>query len=259
MTMMKNRLTLFPLLMLMPFAMATKVQEPLTKSYYDADLYVNYVGVDKDRPSAQNVCYEIEVKNIGENHIAPFYNVPFIADSTKRVYYLDLEQTNQVFKNQAIAPGQSEKFHTYVDSSFSFAQRFDATFTCYSHPLPEIDFSGAEIKEDYKEKNQYVLKVDNNKIPNENLALFIDVTYKGEGKSFYMYFNGSNRTFATNEKLDLKELTINKISAYREVNKGSNNNNSTSTMLWILLGIFLALILSAILVPVILTAVKKRR
>ena len=173
--------------MLMPFAMATKVQEPLTKSYYDADLYVNYVGVDKDR------------------------------------------------------------------------QRFDATFTCYSHPLPEIDFSGADIKEDYKEKNQYVLKVDNSKIPNENLALFIDVTYKGEGKSFYMYFNGSNRTFATNEKLDLKELTINKISAYREVNKGSNNNNSTSTMLWILLGIFLALILSAILVPVILTAVKKRR
>ena len=45
--------------MLMPFAMATKVQEPLTKSYYDADLYVNYVGVDKDRPSPQNVCYEI--------------------------------------------------------------------------------------------------------------------------------------------------------------------------------------------------------
>ena len=243
----------------MPFTMATKAQEPLTKSYYDADLYVNYVGVDKDRLGPQNVCYEIEVKNIGESHIAPFYDVPFIADSTKRVYYLDLEQTDQVFKNQAIAPCQSERFHTYVDSEFSFAQRFDATFTTYSHPLPDVDFSGAEIKEDYKENNQYVLKVDNNKIPNENLALFIDVTYKGEGKSFYMYFNGSNRTFATNEKLDLKELTINKISAYREVNKGSNNTNNTSTMLWILLGIFLALILSAILVPVILAAVKKRR
>ena len=246
--------------MIMPMMMATKAQEPMTKSYYDADLYVNYVGVDKDRPSSQNVCYEIEIKNIGESHIAPFYNVPFIADSTRRVYYLDLEQTNQVFKNQAIAPGRSEKYRTYVDSSFSFAQRFDATFTTYSHPLPEVDFSGAEIKEDYKVKNQYVLKVDNDKIPSENLALFIDVTYKGEGKSFYMYFNGNNRTFSTNEKLDLKELTINKISAYREVSKNTGNScNNTSTVLWILLAIFLTLILTAILTPVIVTAVRRRR
>ena len=260
MTMMKNRLTLLPLLMVMPMMMAAKAQEPMTKSYYDADLYVNYVGVDKDRPSSQNVCYEIEVKNIGENHIAPFYNVPFIADSTKRVYYLDLEQTNQVFQNQAIAPGQSEKYRTYVDSSFSFAQRFDATFTCYSHPLPEVDFSGAEIKEDYKVNNQYVLKVDNSKIPEYNLALFVDVTYRGESKSFYMYFNAANRTFATNEKLDLKELSIKKISAYKEVNKNTGNScNNTSTTLWILLGIFLTLILSAILTPVIITSVRRRR
>ena len=260
MTMMKNRLKLFPLLMIMPMMMATKAQEPMTKSYYDADLYVNYVGVDKDRPSDKNVCYEIEVKNIGEKHITPFFSVPFTADSTRRTYYLELEQTNQVFQDQAIAPGQSEKFYTYVDSSFNFAQRFDAAFACYSHPISDVDFSGAEIKEDYKQKNQYVLKVDNNRIKDYNLALFIDVNYKGENKSFYMYFNPANRTFNTNEKLDLSELTIKKITAYQEVEKNTGNScTSTSTVLWVLLGIFLTLILSAILTPLIITSAKRRR
>lgn len=246
--------------MLMPAMMASKTQEPVTRSYYDADLYVNYVGVDKDRKDSNNVCYEIEVKNVGSSHIAPFTTVPFLADSTKRTYYLELEQTNQIFKDQAIAPGKAEKYYTYVDSSFSFAQRFDATFACYSHPFYDVDFSGAEIKNDYKHAKQYVLKVDNDKIPEYNLALFIDVTYKGEDKSFYMYFNSTNRTFKTNDELDLNELTIKKITAYKEQEKSTGNScASTNTTLWILLCVFFTLILSAILTPVIITSARKSR
>ena len=115
-------------------------------------------------------------------------------------------------------------------------------------------------EEDYKKANQYVLRVDNDKIPELNLALFIDVTYKGEDKSFYMYFNSTHRTFTANEKLDLDQLTIKKITAYEEVekNRGSSCTNTNST-LWILLICFFALILGAILTPVLITSSARRR
>lgn len=259
---MTNRLKLFPLLMLLPACMANsaKPTKKYTKNYDNVDIYVNYVGVDENRKTENNVCYEIEVKNVGSSHIAPVTTVPFRSDSESRIYYLDLEAINPIFSEQSIAPGQSAKYHTYVNDKFSFEQRFDAVFTTYIHEVEDCNFDGAVIKEDYKKANQYVLKVDNNKIPDTNMALFIDVTYKGEENSFYMYFNPKHRTFTTNEKLDLDQLTINKITAFEEQRKDTGNScTTTNSTLWILLGIFFALILGAILTPVIITAVRRNR
>ena len=258
---MTNRMKLFPLLMMMPLCMANSpAPKKVTTSYDNVDIYVNYVGVDEKKKTENNVCYEIEVKNVGSKHIAPFTTVPFVASDNGRVYNLDLEPVNPVFSEQSIGPGKSEKYYTYVSSGFSFAQRFDARFSTYYYELPDVKFNGAEIKEDYKKANQYVLKVDNEQIPRYNLALFIDVTYKGVDKSFYMYFNTTNRTFRTEEKLDLDQLTIKKISAYEEVAKNKGNScGMTNSALWILLITFFALILGAILTPVIITSARKRR
>ena len=231
----------------------------VTKAYDNVDIYVNYVGVDSERKGNENVCYEIEVKNVGASHIAPFTTVPFVSGTSGKMYNLNLEPVNPIFSEESIAPGQSGKYLTYVSNTFSFAQRYDAKFTTYAYK-ENVDFNGTEIKEDYKKANQYVLRVDNDKIPELNLALFIDVTYKGEDKSFYMYFNGSHRTFTANEKLDLDQLTIKKITAYEEVekNRGSSCTNTNST-LWILLICFFALILGAILTPVLITSSARRR
>lgn len=257
---MTNRIKLLPLLMLMPVCMANSpAPKNVTKSYDNVDIYVNYVGVDSERNSNENVCYEIEVKNVGDSHIAPFTTASFIAESTGAMYNLNLEPVNPLFKEQSVAPGHSEKYLTYVNNRFSFAQRFDAKFITYAYLQTDVNFNGAEIKEDFKKANQYVLKVDNDKIPEMNLALFIDVTYKGEDKSFYMYFNGNNRTFMANEKLDLNQLTIKKITAYEERNKDKGNScTTTNSTLWILLICFFALILGAILTPVLVTSATRR-
>lgn len=247
--------------MLMPVCMANSpAPKTVTRAYDNVDIYVNYVGVDSERKGNENVCYEIEVKNVGDRHIAPFDTVSFVAESSGRMYNLNLEPVKPIFNEQSIAPGQSEKYYTYVSNTFSFAQRLDAKFTAYSNLQFDLNFNGAEIKEDYKKANQYVLKVDNDKIPEMNLALFIDVTYKGEDKSFYMYFNGNNRTFTTNEKLDLDQLTIKNIIPYEEVNKDRGNScTTTNSTLWILLICFFALILGAILTPVLITSSRRNR
>ena len=256
--MMKNRLTLLPLIMLMPLMMASKAQEPVKELYDNVDIYVNYVGVDASRGDRDNVCYEVKIDNAGDKHIAPFSSASF--RNYYQTYQLGLEPKEQLFTDQVIAPGKSDTYYTYVSKNFDFAQRYDVYFNVYSHKITDIDFTGAEIKEDYKKSNQYVLKVDAKKIPNETLALFIDVTYNGEFKSFYMYFNATNRTFTTNEKLDLDQLKINQITAYKEQERVSSSScNNGSTVLWVLLGIFFTLILSAILTPVIITAARRNR
>ena len=243
--------------MMSPLLMATATSPTLTTYYEDVDVRVNYIGEDTTRNDINNICYEVEVKNVGSKHIAPFTTALFIEDRTGRGFNIPLEQTSQVFVNQTIAPNGTEKYHTYVSKSFDFAQRFDVRFNCYEIEV-NVDFTGAEIKEDYKQNNRYVLKVSNSQIPDKNLALFLDVTYKGEEKSFYMFFNSANRTFNTNEKLDLKQLTINNITAYREAAPAKNSRWSLNTVLWILLAVFFSLILAAILVPVIITSIKRR-
>ena len=254
---MKKGLKVFPLLMMLPMMMANSpAPKPVTRDYQDVDIYVNYVGVDENIKGKNNVCYEVEIKNAGKGYIAPFTYAYF--KSSDGGATLNLEQTNQIFTNQTIAPGKAEKYHTYVPQSFDFAKRYDVTFQAYTYPMEDVDFSGAVIKEDYKKSNQYVLKVDNDKVSSVNTALFIDVTYDGVDMCFYMFFNANNRTFTTNEKLDLDKLKINKITAYEE-RASTTYNSAWGTFLWVLLILFFAIILSAILTPIIITSVRRSR
>jgi len=259
--MMNNKIKLFPLLMMMPLLMGNSpARQPSTAEYTDVDIYVNYVGVDKSKTTEDNVKYDIKVKNVGSKYIIPSQQpVRFYNPESYDTYYLDFEPTNQVFAYQAIAPGQEGNYITYTNQYFNFAQRYDVSFDVYQYLVEEADFTGASIKKDFKNNNTYILKVDNSKVPDLNLALLIDVEYKGDDLSFYMNFDNRSRTFTTLEELDLNQLKIKNITAYRETMGSSSYRTSTNFILMMILIIFFAITLTAILVPTLITAARRNK
>ena len=230
---------------------------PVRANYHDFSVKIVNSGKETDRYYGAYY-YDFEITNTGEEYAAIDYFRSFEEiNNWQNVQYIYFDEDYQIFMNPALAPGQTGTFRAHMDRAYELKDDLVFESEYYMYPIKDIEFNNPKILK-YKEKNTYVFKADIKHFEDINYALFIDVTYQGQPRSFYVYFNRSDRTFRTYQELDLNQLEITGVRAYKE--RASSRGYQLSTSQIVAMTVVFTLLLSAILVPVIIvTETKKRR
>ena len=258
---MKKLAKALPLLFVFPLLMAGAMPMPATERYSDLDVKVKYLGEDKER-YYETHGYELEVTNTGEEY-SYFYTIHGYEKSgnvdKNHVYFL-VDEINPVFYQQALAPGQTETYVSYLSEKAEITDSFIYEAECYTTRLDDVLFENPEIVKYYKEEKTYVFKANIKNGSDTNYALFVDLMYRGKQYTLYMYYNRQNHTFRTYEDLDLSQLEIKGVHVYQEVAALSNNNLLTfDAITVVIILVVLALLLGAILIPVVVVFYKKKK
>lgn len=248
-----------PILLTAPLLMANSAMpEPVTKEYQDLDVSINFVKKVTNEYHYETFEYEVDVDNVGQEYtmMTNLYCFSKDDDDTKPSTNLWFSTEGQVFMDQALAPGHKGKYIAHSDRTLKFDDSYIYQSEYYYIPL-DVTINKPQIVK-YKEENTYVLKLGAGSTSGLSCGLFVDVEYKGEDQCFFMRFVDNDHTFRTYRPLDLKQLTIKDVHAYK-IHYIDTKSFEFNTFTIVLTAIIFLLIAGAILVPVFVVSHKKKR
>lgn len=257
---MKRMKKLALLIPVLPLLMATKaLPDPVAEReiYSDISISGTYLGTT-GRIDPIEYQYELDVENTGsENAI-----LSFIYEYGK--IYLDFSGYNNshLFSEQMLAPGEHEKVIVKTDKSDSISDwsKYGIALFHYSIVDEDVSFENLSFKNTKYAYGfyYYVLEGKTNNLSDFYYDLVFDVTYKGEDYSFS--YNLHYDKITTREELDLAQLEIKNVKAYRSSYKKVEEANwALLFVIAIIAMLFIIFILIPGLIILIVTLSVKHR
>ena len=269
----KDKKTLLPLSVLLPLLMSNSpVVYPDIESY--KDVVVTCVHDDTYVPSSESYHgdkYSFTIENQGNRY--PILESWLITlDGDLALYEIE----GKLFSNEVVPPSETKTYSVIARASQSLDGKNEGwEFEALSLEDENVTFSEYTISEGKSSdsENTYFYDVFANVegLGDYEYNVVVDVTYKDVPYAFEMEIYGDQRRLGTvvaTEKLDLSEMTINSIKAYRstdnrynwweETVKGFQKRFSDpSFLLWFIVSVslFLAVVI-AIALPSYLVFVK---
>ena len=206
---MKKVIKVLPILLATPLMMANSpAPAPISENYTNLNMSLTYQGIDDKDGRYDKYAYLINITNNGDQYVAPYYTIYFYEEGARyNSHWLAIDNYQQVFSYESIAPGQTATFIGHTSETIDTSKEFVCQME-YFLIEEKMNFSNYEIKKYRNQKNTYILKTDVAKPSSYYCCVFVDVTYKGEPHTLCIQnFTRNDRTFTTNEELDLDQLT----------------------------------------------------
>ena len=243
---MKKLALLIPVL---PLLMATTALPSPTASiekYKDISISGTYLGTT-NQFDPKEYQYELDIENTGSEHAILSMSYEY---STIYLYY-DGFSNSPLFSNHMLVPGGHEKIKVKTDKSDTISDwsKYGIALCHYSILDEDVTFKDLSFKE-AKYANGYSFYVLEGKINNLSdfyYDLVFDVTYKGEDYSFS--YNLRDDKITTREELDLTQLEIKNVKAYRSSYKKVEEANWALLLVIAIIAIIAMLFIIFILIP----------
>ena len=231
---------------------------PTINQYFGVQVNMTKTG---NKNVAGEDLYDVTVNNIGDKCIIRQSYITGCSEeetspsiSVGWSYY-----TSYIFNNWIIAPGQSINFVTpiYGEEKEDYSG-YTWSSSTYEIACPEVSFIDLAIVK----TGVHTYKLDGkiNNLDDHYYSAVLEVTYKDKDYAFEVAISqGDSRVIPTKEDLDLDKLTIKKVTVYRSAYNTYKQNYRIYYMPYIFLGVFILLISSFIVVPIIIViSVNKR-
>ena len=242
----KNLALLIPVL---PLLMATKASPSPTANsdkYFDISISGTYLGTTNQiDPTIYQ--YELDVENTGNEHAI----ISFIYEYG--TIYLDFSSysNTRLFSSSMLAPGEHEMINVKTDKSDTIDDwsRYGIALFSYSILDEDVSFENLSFKNTRYANGYYyyVLQGKINNLSDFYYDLVFDVTYKGEDMSFS--YNLYQNAISTREELDLNQLKIKGVKAYRSSYKKVEEANWALLFVIGIIAIIAMLFIIFILIP----------
>ena len=248
------------LIPVLPLLMATTaLPSPVAEKeiYSDISISGTYLGTTSQF-DPKEYQYELDIENTGsENAILSFiYEYGTI--------YLDFSgyTNSHLFSEQMLAPGEHEKVKVKTNKSDSVSDwsKYGIALYHYSIVDEDVSFENLSFKNTKYAHGYYyyVLEGKINRLSDFYYDLVFDVTYKGEDMSFS--YNLYQNAISTREELDLNQLKIKGVKAYRSSYKKVGETNwALLFVIAIIAMLFIIFILIPGLIILIVTLSVKHR
>lgn len=218
----KNLALLLPVL---PFLMATAALPSPTASiekYSDIAISGTYLGpTGQINPNMYE--YELDIENIGSENAILSLTYEY---STIYLTYDDFSGS-PLFSKHLLAPGKHGKIMVKTDHSSIINDWSKYGITLYSYSIVD---EGVSLKNLSFEKTKYsngyyyyVLKGEIKNVSDFYYDFVFDVVYKGEEYSFS--YNLHQNSISVREELDMDELEIKNVKAYRSSYQKAQETN----------------------------------
>lgn len=260
---MNKAFKLFPILMSAPFLMANSpMPVPVRKNYNDIEATIHYQGID-DYDRYDKYAYLVTITNTGKEYVAPYSILQFHHQNYENYYYFSLENHDQLFMNETIAPGQTKTYLSHSSTQIDTSKEYVFEMECFNNPEEKMTFSNSEIKKYRNQPLTYILKTNVSNVGDYYYCLFLDITYQDKPYTFCIdSFTKGTRTFTTYKELELDKITINGIHAYRSSNntyKGGFYIDTSTILEFITIAAFILSVGAAIAIPTSITAARRRK
>lgn len=243
------------LLSTLPFLMATSPlppKEPSKTRYDDISIEISYLGIAEEYSGYTRHQYQLDVKNIGEE--CAFYYLQQ-ESGTKPIFYFDIKQSDSIFYSEMLKPSE----HMIVKIGWKDEISDWSIYHFYSEKLSTIDedvtFTGIYLDKTNTSREDIFTYELKGKISNINnhyyYGYLLDVSYSG--KNYVVYMN-PEYGLQTKIELDLNQLTINDVKAYRSTYQKSNETGLNVFYHFMQYGIFYLLGIFVVL-PIIIIGV----
>lgn len=237
----KGLIKFTPLFVVLPFLMATSPlppSEPSRTEYHDISVSVTQLGESQRYQGKQE--YQLDVENIGEECA---FKCIRQANDTRPILSFDVQTNDSIFYEEMVKP--SEHFLVNVIAS----EEDDwSSFNFYSEKLSIFDEAvtyenlSFSFEKSYG-MNNYIYELKG-KISHTDTRYYygyiVDVSYLG--KEYSLYINPEDG-LRTKEELNLDELTINSLKAYRSSYERTNESRITIFYHFLQYGFLYALVL----------------
>ena len=218
----KNLALLIPVL---PLLMATKASPSPTANsdkYFDISISGTYLGTTNQiDPTIYQ--YELDVENTGNEHAI----ISFIYEYG--TIYLDFSSysNTRLFSSSMLAPGEHEMINVKTDKSDTIDDwsRYGIALFSYSILDEDVSFENLSFKNTRYANGYYyyVLKGEIKNVSDFYYDFVFDVVYKGEEYSFS--YNLHQNSISVREELDMDELEIKNVKAYRSSYQKAQETN----------------------------------
>lgn len=198
--------------MVVPFIMGTKALNNPTPSKGRCDnisLNFSYIGINSDYFDYHS--YEIEIENTGDECV--FHSLYQDYDDENRLS-IDNKNNDSLFSGEMFKP--SEHHTVVVNSKNEITDWSNYHFYVQKLDIPDegVTYSDLHLEKTSTSSSAstYYLRGEiNNRAGNYYYGYIADISYKGNDYSVYF----SDKGITAKEDLDLEQLTINNLKAYR--------------------------------------------
>ena len=259
---MKNRKSLIPLLIILPFLMANAPAPSPTYGKYE-DVSFNVVSctpVDYGE-GTQRYNYVFEVTNTGN-----LYAMGSFVITTKDNDYqktLNCQKHKLLFKNEVLAPGQTERY-TYSDYyELSNDLITYVSTNCLIIEDTNVKYSDITITADKDRVRTYNVKMKTTNLGDYYYGAVFDVNYKGQAYSFTANAKDNIKFYTDTVELDLTQLEVTNVRFFRSSYNTYKVGRVIAAVINVMIGCFIffvvAGITAAIVVPIAVSRRRRRR
>jgi len=219
----KRKKALLTSILVLPLLMSNSIM-PLPSSDYDYESFVLscvHDGTYEVADSYTKEKYLITIENQGDRYPEIFRD--FILNDH---YFHSFDWKDKLFQDEVVPSGETKTYSLITKDKLPLNEGEEDEWNFSSLNLPDenVSFSNYSISKNDEYEKTYKISSAIEGLGDYVYAAIVDVTYKGVRYAFEteIYSSGSFAWISTLEELDLSELTIDSIKAYRSYDNPPN-------------------------------------